>query len=223
MTRALLLLATALLVLAPVASAHTTVTSADGKVRMVVGLLNEPVVTYSKTGLDVCFTNNTAAREPLTVNPGDLTATLVSPGGKTLQLPLRTQFGRAGCYQFEEPFILTEPGQYVVDLVGTASGSALNAQDVKAGGSVLPQGNITFPADVPDLAVLESRVAAMQAQMQAMNQTHATKVQSMESRIKALEAKLADEDSKGAPMPTGVLVLAMVLGAAMLARRRAAP
>lgn len=207
MTRALTPLALALLLLAPAAAAHTTASSADGKLRVVVGQLNEPVVTYSKSGLDVCLTQNTTAREPVTANPGDLVATLRSPSGGELSLPLRAQFGRAGCYQFEEPYILTEPGQYVLDLKGTAAGSPVDLRGVKAGGPVADQGNITFPQQVPDLRGLQAQVTALQARVQ---------------QLEAADAAEATKPAKGAPLPMAALLLAALALAAVAARRRQA-
>src|SRR5687768_1750776 len=44
----------AALVALPAAEAHSRVQSDDGRYGFSIGLLNEPVVTYAKTGLDVC-------------------------------------------------------------------------------------------------------------------------------------------------------------------------
>lgn len=147
------LLATALLaaVLAPTAAAHTTVFSDDGRYRIVVGQLEEPVITRQKTGLDLCFTLNTTAREPVSIQVADFQepaghATLVGPGGEELSGILRTQFGRPGCYQFEEPYVLTKPGQYTLSLKGQVNGTAIELSGVKAGGAVLDQDDLLFPA-----------------------------------------------------------------------------
>jgi hypothetical protein len=53
---ATLLTALAIALVAPAATAHTAVYSADNRVRASIGLLAEPVSTYALTGLDVCFT-----------------------------------------------------------------------------------------------------------------------------------------------------------------------
>src|SRR5689334_14417685 len=107
-----LLTAMALAVAVPAVSAHTAAYSVNGKVRASVGLLNEPVVTYKDTGLDLCFTENqTANRVPLgNVNAGALSATLKAPNGETLHQDLAAQFGKVGCFQFAKPLVLTQAG-----------------------------------------------------------------------------------------------------------------
>lgn len=142
----LLAAALAAAIVAPSAAAHTTVFSSDGKYRIVVGQLEEPVVTQQKTGLDLCFTLNTTAREPVAIDLSAVQATLVSPGGEELSQELRTQFGRPGCYQFEKPYVLTEPGQYTLSLSGDLNGTALAFTGVNAGGTVEDHEEIRFPA-----------------------------------------------------------------------------
>src|SRR5688572_14705786 len=123
-----LLTALAVALVAPSAAAHTAVFSADEKVRGSVGLLNEPVSTYAVTGLDVCFSQNTAApRAPVNVaDPANFTATLRSPSGETHSVALEVPFGRANCLTFETPLVLTEPGQYLVDLTGSINGTTFD-------------------------------------------------------------------------------------------------
>lgn len=189
------LVACAAVLLAPSLVAHTSVFSADGKVRVVVGQLNEPVSTYAVSGLDVCFQHNTTARPAIAsadIRPDELVATLRSPDGHELTNGLRAQFGRPGCYTFEEPYVLTRPGQYVVDLTGLVNGTAVAFSSITAGGPVVDRADITFPDEVASAADLESRLAALEARMEVAD----------------------DGDGKGAPAPTAAL---LVVGLGLLA------
>jgi hypothetical protein len=199
--RAAALLALALAATVPAASAHTSVFSADGKVRVVVGQLNEPVSTYAVSGLDVCFQENTTARAPIAgINAGTLHATLRAPGGANLTQDLKAQFGRAGCFTFSEPYVLTQPGQYVVDLTATINGSAVAVKNVAAGGAVVDRADITFPdASVPSNAELQAKVTAL------------------EGRLAALEAEHQDSGDKKSPAPVAAW---MMVGLAALAAAR---
>jgi uncharacterized small protein (DUF1192 family) len=197
-----LLTALAVAVAAPAASAHTAVFSADNKVRGSVGLLNEPTSTYAVTGLDVCFTQNTAAspRPAINVaNPGDFAATLKAPSGATFTAAVEVPFGKPNCLTFEDPLVLTEPGQYLVDLSGRINGTTIDVKDIKAGGNVTARDDITFPAKVASDEELQDRIA------------------SLESKVAALQAEKSS-DKKGAPAPIGALTF--VLLAVLAAGRR---
>jgi MYXO-CTERM domain-containing protein len=201
--RAAALLALALAAAAPAASAHTSVFSADGKVRVVVGQLNEPVSTYAVSGLDVCFQSNTTARTPVAgVNPGSITAVLRAPNAAQLKQDLKAQFGRAGCFTFSEPYVLTMPGQYVVDLSGIVNGSAISFTGVAAGGAVVDRSDITFPEpSVPSDAELQAKVTALEARVASLEATHTS----------------SDSDKKS---PAPVAAWMMVGLAALAATRR---
>jgi hypothetical protein len=201
----LLLAALAIAASAPAASAHTAVTSVDGRVRGSIGLLDEPVSTYAVTGLDVCFTHNTAApRTPIAgINPGNFSATLKAPSGATHTAALEVPFGRPNCLTFETPLVLTESGQYLVDLSGALNGTTIDVKDVKAGGEVVDREEITFPATVASDEELQGRIAAL------------------ESKVAALQADEAGADGggeKGAPAP--VAALTFLLLAVLAAARR---
>lgn len=198
--RPALLTALVLALAAPAASAHTAVFSADEKVRGSVGLLNEPVSTYAVTGLDLCFSQNTAApRAPINVaDAGDFEATLRSPSGATHSVALEVPFGRANCLTFETPLVLTEPGQYLVDLTGSINGTTFDVKDVKAGGEVIARETITFPAIVASDEVLEERIRIL------------------ENKIDDLDG----EDSKGAPAPAAALTFVLLAMLAAVRRLR---
>ena len=186
----------------PAASAHTSVFTSDGRIRAVVGQLNEPVSTYAVSGLDVCFQANTTARTPIAgINPGSITAVLRAPDGPELTQDLRAQFGRPGCFSFTDPYVLTQPGQYVADVSGTVNGTTFSFTGVPAGGAVVDRAGITFPdADVASDKDTQEKVAAL------------------ESRIAALEARpTATAGSKGAPATAAAW---LVVGLAALAAAR---
>lgn len=199
-----LLTALAVSLAAPLATAHTAVTSADGRVRGSIGLLNEPVSTYAVTGLDVCFTQNTASspRPAIAgINPGNFTATLRAPSGANHTAALEVPFGRPNCLTFETPLVLTEPGQYYVALSGALNGTTIDVTGIKAGGEVVDRKGITFPAEVASDEELQGRIAQL------------------ESKVAALEAGHDDDEEdgeKGAPAPVGALtfLLLAVLAAA---------
>lgn len=170
-----LLTTLALVVAAPAATAHSAIFSADEKVRGSIGLLNEPVSTYAVTGLDACFSQNTAAtpRPPVNIPDADndnvpdaeteFQATLTSPSGDVFEAALEIPFGRDNCVTFEHPLVLTEPGQYLVDIFGRLNGTIIDSKAVLAGGEVIAREEITFPANVSSDQDLERRIAALEA------------------------------------------------------------
>jgi hypothetical protein len=199
-----LLTALALLLAVPAASAHTAVFSDDDKVRGSVGLLNEPVSTYAVTGLDVCFTENTAApRAPIDgIDAADFTATLRSPSGASHTAALEIPFGKANCLTFETPLVLTEEGQYLVDLQGTLNGTTIDVKDIKAGGEVIAREEITFPAQVSSDETLQERIRLLESKVEALQD----------------EESGGDDGEKGAPAP--VAAMTFVLLAVLAAVRR---
>lgn len=207
---ALALAATAILS-TPAASAHTAVFSADDQVRASVGLLNEPVSTYTVTGLDVCFSQNTASSPRPAVNVGNagaFTARLMAPDGAVHEADLEIPFGRPNCITFTDPLVLTKPGQYTIDLAGSINGTTFDAKGVLAGGAVLDRSNITFPhTGVLSDVQLAERIAAL------------------ESRIAGLEQDLAaaeadkDDASEFAPGAPAALLLVGLAAFAALRRR----
>lgn len=191
----------------PTAHAHTAIHSADGKVRGSVGLLDEPVSTYMVTGLDVCFTQNTTTTPRPAVNVADasaFTARLRAPSGAVHTADVQVPFGRPNCLAFAEPLVLTEPGQYLVDLSGSINGTTFAVAGIKAGGAVIDRGNITFPAaGVASDDELQRRVVAL------------------ESRLADLENAPQDDGEAFAPGAPAAWLLAGLVALAAFARRRA--
>lgn len=213
----------AALLTVPLASAHNEYETDDGKYRVVVGQLNEPTVTWSKTGLDLCFQqlppgemDEEAEGAPLTVNTGSLTVTLTAPNNKTLSQPLRGQFGRPGCYQFQDPYVLTVPGQYKVDMTGSINGTPVAFHGMLAGGAVKDQVALTFPdGGAPTNLDLSSESAALKNRVDTLEASN----KELSQRVKALETKASATPSKGASaLPVVGLVLA-VLAVALIRRR----
>jgi hypothetical protein len=203
------LAATAALLLLPAATAHTPVFSADGKVRGSVGLLNEPVSTYAVTGLDVCFTQNTAApRRAVNVTDASaFTARLTAPDGSIHEADLEVPFGKPNCLTFVDPVVLTRPGQYTIDLDGAINGTTFDVRGIKAGSPVIDRANLTFPdAGVQSDAQQAARLAALEARIATLEQDLA-------------EAQAEDDDGKFAPgAPAALLLVGLAAFAAW--RRR---
>ena len=208
-SRLLLLLGVAALaaaLVAPAATAHSPAFSADDRVRASIGLLNEPVSTYMSTGLDICFTQNTTAspRPALTVSDlAALTATLTAPSGATFTRDLSGQFGRTGCVTFNQPLVLTEPGQYKVALSGSINGTTFAATGINAGGAVRDRNDITFPG-----SGLESDEELQE------------RIDALEARIATLEAPGSD-DEKGAPLPVAAWLIVGLAALAAVRRMKA--
>lgn len=202
----LLLAALAAGLVLPTATAHSPAHSADGRVRASIGLLNEPVSTYMSTGLDICFTQNTTTspRPAIAISDlGTLQATLTAPNGETHTAPLSAQFGRTGCVTFNEPLVLTQPGQYKVALSGSINGTTFAATGINAGGAVRDRDDITFPD--------EGLVSDQELQQ---------RIADLEARLATLEAEGDGEGSNGVPAPAGALLLVGLVALAAVLRRR---
>jgi MYXO-CTERM domain-containing protein len=207
----LVALAATAILLMPAASAHTAIFSADDKVRGSIGLLNEPVSTYTVTGLDVCFTQNTASSPRPAVNVGNagaFTAKLTAPDGAVHEADLEIPFGRPNCLTFADPLVLTKPGQYTVDLAGAINGTTFDAKGILAGGAVIDRGNITFPhTGVLSDVQLAERIAALE-----------TRIATLEQDLAAAEAD-RDDASEFAPGAPAALLLVGLAALAALRRR----
>jgi hypothetical protein len=158
---------------APTASAHKTTYSADGKIKIVWGFLNEPAVTWTKTGLDLILSDN-ATGAPITGAADTLEAHLIHGDDELHFENLRAQHGKAGSYT--DVVTLTKPGVYVLKLHGTINGSAIDME--------IPSQHEThgieetyFPeVDSMDarLKALETEVATLKAQIKTQSETPAT-------------------------------------------------
>lgn len=224
---AIVLAATALLLL-PAAGAHTPAYSADNKVKASIGLLNEPVVVDATSGADICFTSNDAAGTPIPIVDAfgkrnntlanHFKVELVAPSGQRFTEDVQVQFAKTHCITFLHPQVLSQPGQYVIDLTMQGAlqfnGTTFNALGIKAGGAVQERGNVTFPdADVPSAQALQDKVAALEARIGAL-----------ESDLAAAQAR-ADEEKKddAGQFASGAPAALLMVGlAAFVALRRRA-
>lgn len=118
--------AIAVVVLALVfAWAHETRTVGEGdeQYQVTVGMLNEPVFTELRTGLDLAV--RTMNDEPVENLENSLTVEITAPDGTTKRtLTLRGQFNRPGYYT--DDYILTQPGTYQVRVYGFIGGLEIN-------------------------------------------------------------------------------------------------
>lgn len=213
-----------LLTVIPASSAHS-VQVLPGDVRVVVGLLEEPVTTDMKSGLDICFTTNTTDKAPVTIDTATLEVTLESPNGHSMTQALKTQFGRAGCYTFTDPIFFTQAGQYTVDLDGKLNGADFDVHGIKAGGAVAAMSAITFPdSHVAGNLQLGNDTRVNQQQIAQLQQTLADLQQNilqLQRDVAALKASQSPTTTaKGSPAPTMVLAGLAVVVVAFAARRR---
>lgn len=80
-----------------------------------VGMLNEPVFTEVRTGLDL-IVRTAADEEPVEGLETSLRVTITAPTGETRVLDVRPQFRAPGRYT--DDYILTVPGTYHVRVRG---------------------------------------------------------------------------------------------------------
>lgn len=83
--------------------------------KVTVGMLNEPVFTEVRTGLDLII-RNAADDSPLENLENSLMAEITAPSGETRTLELSPQFGKPGYYK--DDYILTQPGTYIIRIHG---------------------------------------------------------------------------------------------------------
>ena len=83
--------------------------------KVTVGMLNEPVFTEVRTGLDLIVLS-AADDSPLENLENSLMAEITAPSGETRTLELSPQFGKPGYYK--DDYILTQPGTYIIRIHG---------------------------------------------------------------------------------------------------------
>ena len=108
----------AILLALGLAAAHETriVGPEDGTQYMVtVGMLNEPVFTEVRTGLDL-IVRTADGEAPVEGLEASLEVTITAPSGESRVLTLRAQHGRPGAYA--DDYILTVPGTYDIRVRG---------------------------------------------------------------------------------------------------------
>lgn len=202
------------LAIAPTVAAHKTSYTTDGKVKIVWGFLNEPAVTWTKTGLDIVFTDNLTGSPIL--GAADTVEAHLKLGDQELHLDaLAARFGTPGAYT--QVVTLTRPGLYVLNLHGTINGSAVE-MDITAQHEVHEIETTFFPATQespfsedegvdPEVAALEARITALEAKIRTQAETPAT---------------LTEQPTATSPVPSASLlaVALAVVGSALILRRR---
>lgn len=182
----MLLLLTTLLASAGSASAHASANSADGKVRITWGLLEEPGFTNEKTRLDLIIRDVATSAGIGGLTPENVTELSLRYGEEEYALGNITAnrgvksgaFAGGGNYTSANFVYLTRPGIYTLHIKGTISGSAVEL-DIPATHEYEPMTEIMFPDEIDiggggDTSALEARIAALEAKAQTASTKPAT-------------------------------------------------
>lgn len=170
----------ALLLAAPLASAHATAYSSDGQFKVTWGFLNEPAVTWTKTGLDLIITDNSTGG-PVDGAEKTLNATLLY-NDQSHPFSLSPQFGAHGRYT--DVITMTRPGVYKLHVTGSINGTAVDltipakeeTHDVN--GTYFPD-PVGTPLDVKQrIGDLQNQIDALREQLAAKSATPATVISS---------------------------------------------
>ena len=191
------------------AAAHKTAYSADGKVRVVWGFLNEPAVTYTKTGLDLQLRDN-ATGAPLEGAEKTLNASLVYGDQTHPFTGLAAQHGADKRGSYTDVVTLTRPGLYSLRLVGTVNGSAID-MTIPAQHEINDLGQTYFP-DAAGPGELAAEVAKLRQEVDALKAQQQTQ--------SGTPADLTPQGGNGVPAPGLLASLAVVGVAALLLMRR---
>lgn len=99
------------------AMAHNSKLVADGQYRVSVGLINEPICTDERNGLDLAI-RVAGERETLPDLESGLRAEIITADGRERrELPIRPRYGHPGRYTFD--VVVSTPGRYSVRVWGT--------------------------------------------------------------------------------------------------------
>lgn len=102
------------------ASAHNNKLVAGERYRMSVGLINEPIHTGERNGLDLAI-RRAGEKETVPGLEAGLKAEIISPDGKSRrEMAVRPRYQHPGRYTFD--VVLTRPGAYSVRVWGTLEG-----------------------------------------------------------------------------------------------------
>lgn len=230
MNKTMMTLATiALLCLAaaPTASAHASKNSADGKIRVTWGFLEEPAYTGQKLRVDLIIRDNATMAGIGGLNSTHITELSLHLGEEEYDLGNITAYRGAktgafagdGNYTASNPVWLTKAGVYVLHIKGTIEGSEIDLE-IPASHEYHAAEDIMFPGggahgEDDDAAGLEARIAALEA-----------KVAALESEAKTASetpATVTAQASPKGPVPAaGVALVALAAVAVALALRRRA-
>ena len=113
-----------LLITSATALAHNSKMVADGRFRMSVGLVEEPIHTDERNGLDLAI-RRADQKETVPGLEAGLNAEIVAPDGTTKRPPpIRPRYQQPGRYTAD--ILLTRPGIYNVRVWGTLEGTAFD-------------------------------------------------------------------------------------------------
>lgn len=203
----------------PTAAAHKTTYTEDGKIKIVWGFLNEPAVTWTKTGLDLILSDN-ATGAPISGASETLEAHLIWGDDELHFEHLRAQHGKPGGYT--DVVTLTQPGLYSLKLHGTINGSAVDmtipaAHDTSAiEGTFFPSAENPFMVGEDGTAALQAEIADLKARIAALEAKATTQSQTPATVTEQPPAVTSDVPSAG--LLLGALAL---VGAALVLRRKA--
>lgn len=110
-----------LLAMSATAFAHNSKMVAEGRFRVSVGLVEEPIHTEERNGLDLAI-RRAGEKETVPGLEAGLQAEIVAPDGTTRRaLPIRPRYQHPGRYTAD--IVLTRPGIYRVRVWGTLEGA----------------------------------------------------------------------------------------------------
>lgn len=208
---ALVSLALLLVAASGTASAHKTAYSADGKVRIVWGFLNEPAVTYTKTGIDLQLRDN-ATGAPIEGADKTVNASLVLGDQAHAFDGLAPQHGADKKGYYTDIVTLTRPGLYGLRLVGTIDGTPVD-MTIPAQHEVNDVGATYFP-DAMGPGQLAGEVTKLRQELDALKAQVQTQT--------GTPADVTPQGGNGVPAPGLLASLAVVgVAAVLLMRRRA--
>lgn len=118
------ILAVVLALAAGNALAHNSKLVAGERYRMSVGLINEPIHTDERNGMDLAI-RRAGEKETVPGLEAGLKAEIVSPDGTSRrEMVVRPRYGHPGRYTFD--VMLTQPGAYSIRVWGTIDGNAFD-------------------------------------------------------------------------------------------------
>lgn len=192
-----------LLAFAPTASAHKTSYSADNKIKVVWGFLDEPALAHVKNGLDLRLSDNATGAPIAGVTSATLHVELHYGDHEWEFEDFGAQFGSPGRYT--GVVTPTRAGLYKLHLEGTINGSAVD-MEISAAHEIRDVRESMFPDKVNNTRDLEGQIGTLKSDLAAAK-----------ADIAALKAGKGANAAPGAPA-AAVLVLAGIAG--LMLRRR---
>ena len=216
-SRLMLALSLLALLAVPLASAHKTAYTPDGKIKIVWGFLNEPAVTFTKNGLDLRIVDNATGFAIPDLQSG-LKAEMHY--GEDVEMEFKDfggQFGKPGYYT--GVITPTKAGIYVLHLSGTVNGTDVDIE-IDSSHDVEDINDTYFPPleHGSDASALEARVKALESAVTALQ----AKVKADSATPTTIVSQTPTGGSPAKPAPAAALglVLVGVVALALVLRRR---